>query len=58
MVEGSENNPFSRTAKIFYKIGHDRVRMMKMMTCYDSYCGNENCFHLMASVLSNFKWNI
>ena len=47
-----EQDHWSRTAEDIYKIGHDCIRLMKWLICYDrSYYDNMNYFDLMGSVL-------
>ena len=46
-----EQNYWSRTAKGFYKIGHDSVILMKWICYYDrSYYENINYYDLMGSI--------
>ena len=46
-----EQNFWSRRATGIYKIGHDSIRLMKWICCYDrSYYENINYYDLMASI--------
>ena len=46
-----EQNYWSKTAKCFYKICHDSVRLMKFICYYDrSYYENKNYYDLMGSI--------
>ena len=46
-----EQEYWSKTATGVYKIGHDSIRLMKWICCYDrSYCENINNYDLMGSV--------
>ena len=48
-----EQDYWSRTATGIYKIGHDSIRLMKWICCYDrSYYENINYYDLMASILT------
>ena len=54
MLENSdfEQNYWSRKATGIYKIGHDSIRLMKLICYYDrSYFENINYYDLMGSVL-------
>ena len=54
-----EQNYWSVTAKGIYKIGHDRVRLMKWICYYDrSYYENINYYDLMASICKYLKNDI
>ena len=47
-----EQDYYSRTAIGIYKIGHDSIRIMKWLACYDScYYEIINDYDLMGSVL-------
>ena len=55
MLENSdfEQEYWSKTAIGIYKIGHDSIRLMKWLICYDrSYYDNMNYFDLMGSILA------
>ena len=57
-----EQNHWSRTAKGFYKNGHDSIRLMKWLIYYDrSYHDNMKYFDLMWSlckylILNEISW--
>ena len=54
MLENSdyEQNYWSRTATGIYKIGHDSIRLMKWLACYDmSFYEKIKCFELLGPVL-------
>ena len=38
--------------KVLFRIGHDSIRLVKWMACFDKYYENLNCFNLLSSVLS------
>ena len=42
----------SRTAKSVYRVGHDKIRLLKWMAYYVEFYENINFFDLMSSVLS------
>ena len=51
-----EQNCWSRTAKGIYKIGHDSIRLMKFICCYDkSYYENINYYDLMGSICNHLN---
>ena len=54
MVEGFEQNHYSRAEKIIYNIGH-HIRLLKCMAYYESYFEKIQSFNLLASVLSIFQ---
>ena len=46
-----EQDYYSRTTKGIYKIGHDSIRLMKWICCYDrSHYEKINYFDLLGSV--------
>ena len=58
MIKNSnfEQNYWSRTAKVIYKIGHDSIRLMKWICYYDrSYYENINYYDMMGSVCKYFN---
>ena len=53
MLENSdyEQNCWSKTATGVYKVGHDSIRLMKWICCYDrTYYENINYYDLMGSI--------
>ena len=56
-----EQNHWSKTAEVIYKIGHDSIRLMKRI-CYSdrSHYENINYYDLMGSICrhlnENFTW--
>ena len=57
MHEKFEQNRFSLTAEILYRIGNDSTRLMEWMAYYDKFYENITYFDSTASVLSTFEWN-
>ena len=54
MNEEVEQNHFSRTAQVIYKIDHKAIRLMKWMD-FDNYFDNINYFDLLGSILFALK---
>ena len=51
-----EQNYCSRTAIGIYKLGHDSIRLMNWLICYDrSYYDNLYYFDLMGSICKYLK---
>ena len=51
-----EQNHWSRTAEVVYKIGHDSIRLMKKNCFYDRFCNeNINYYDLMGSICKHLK---
>ena len=58
MLENSdfEQNYWSKTSTSVYKIGHDSIRLMKWICCYDrSYYENINFYGLMGSICKHLN---
>ena len=51
-----EENYWSRTSQGVYKIGHDSIRLVKLVCYYDrSYYENINYYHLMGSICKHLN---
>ena len=51
-----EQNHYSTTSTVSYKMAHDSMRLMKWICCYDrSYYGNLNYYDLMGSICKHLN---